>query len=272
MKKIPVWRMTRGILSIFEEQPAYEKGCDGSNGKCDCIGMQRGAGEREGVTDIKGMNGTNYALRHTYENVQKIKKVSQLREGDAVLKFRDKDDDNMPLPDQYRKGGADYSAKWGEMNCTHTGYVSSTNPLEITHMTSPTAKKDTKLGKWSYFGQIPFVDYENRQEPAEDGPVTEQTAYVYADSGKTVKMRAKPSALCRLYWDVPIGSEVLVTGTDGDWTAISWAGRSGWMKSKFLVTGKTYRRFTVTISGLDETQADALIKQFPQGVKEEEVG
>lgn len=271
MKKIPVWRMTRGILSIFEEKPGYEKGCDGSNGKCDCIGMQRGAGEREGVTDIKGMNGTNYALRHTYENVQKIKNVGQLREGDAVLKFRDKDDDNMPLPDQYRKGGADYSARWGEMNCTHTGYVSSVEPLIITHMTSPTAMQDTKLGKWSYFCQIPFVDYEDREDPTEDEPEM-QTAYVYAASGKTVKMRAKPSALCRLYWDVPVGSEVEVSGHDGNWSLISWAGRDGWMKSEYLVTGKKYMRYTVTISGLDETQANALIEQYPKAIKEAEVG
>ena len=113
MKKISVESFLRGLYSIYEEHPKYEKGCDGSNGKCDCIGMGRGALEREGVEDVKGMNGTNYAARHTILDLQKIKKVKQLHIGDVVLKVRDKDDASMRLPDQYRKGGNDYSQKWG---------------------------------------------------------------------------------------------------------------------------------------------------------------
>ena len=274
MKKIPVWKMVRGVLAIHEKHCKYDKGCDGSNGHCDCIGMQRGAAKNEGVDDIQGMNGTNYALRHTYLNVQKIKNKNQLREGDAVLKFRDKDDSNMRLPDQYRKGGSDYSAKWGEMNCTHTGTVTSTDPLIITHMTSPTSKQDKDLGNWTYFGQFPFVDYADDQKPAEDDNTMEptHTAYVYASSGKTVKMRAKPSTLSRLYWEVPINSEVVVMSQDGNWSEIIWAGRTGYMQTKFLMTGNNYRRYTVTVKGMDEAQKDALIKLYPQAIVEEEKG
>ena len=43
MKKITADQYVRGVNSIYVEQPDYDLGCDGSNGKCDCIGMGRGA-------------------------------------------------------------------------------------------------------------------------------------------------------------------------------------------------------------------------------------
>ena len=256
MKKITPEEYVDGVRSIYVEQPSYDKGCDGSNGKCDCIGMVRGALKRKGITDISGMNGTNYALRHKLQNVQKIKKVDQLRVGDVVLKFRDKDDASMQLPDQYRKGGNDYSATWGEMNCTHIGTVTSVNPLEITHMTSPTAKIDTSLGKWTYFGQLPWVDY--AEEPEESAA---KWVRVWADSGKTVKMRAKPSRLCRTYWDVPIGSEVILMNRGNDWSEIIWAGRTGYMMTKFLKENND-EIYTVTIKNLNKEQAEAIIQEW----------
>ena len=145
MKQITQDEYCEGVESIYVEQPGYKEGGDGEDNECDCIGMGRGALIRKGIPEdeIKGMNGTNYALRHTFLNVQKIKSEKQLRRGDIVLKTRDKDDKSMRLPDKYRKGGSDYSEKWGETNCTHYGTVTKEWPnLEITHMTSPTAKKD----------------------------------------------------------------------------------------------------------------------------------
>ena len=49
MKKITVNKYVEGVNSIYIEQPAYATGCDGSNGKCDCIGMCRGALIRGGA-------------------------------------------------------------------------------------------------------------------------------------------------------------------------------------------------------------------------------
>ena len=142
MKTVTVDQFCKGVESICVEQPAYREGGDGSDGTCDCIGMSRGGLERAGATDITNMRGTNQAARKTIKNLQKIKKADQLKKGDQVLKVRDKDDESMKLPDRYRKGGADYDPTWGETNFTHIGTVTKTDPLEITHMTSPTAKKD----------------------------------------------------------------------------------------------------------------------------------
>ena len=70
MKKISQDKYVEGVNSIYIEQPGYKSGKDGSNGECDCIGMGRGALKREGVGDVKGMNGTNYAARHTILDLQ----------------------------------------------------------------------------------------------------------------------------------------------------------------------------------------------------------
>ena len=261
MKTITPDAYCRGVLSIYEEQPKYRTGGDGSDGTCDCIGMGRGALKREGATDVKGMGGTNYAARHTFQGLQQLKKEAQLSKGQIVLKTRDKSDKNMPLPDQYRKGGDDYSEQWKETNFTHYGTVVQTNPIRICHMTSPTAKIDSSIKGWGYFGNLPWVK-DDGQEPQEA-----VWARVTAEKGSTVKMRAKPSTLCRLYWEVPVGSEVILMEPEETWSGIIWGGQSGWMQSKFLRTGEP--TYTVTIGGLSKALAEAITGQYGGSIEEE---
>lgn len=263
MQKITPDKYCECIESIYIEQPDYHEGHDGSDGQCDCIGMCRGALIRAGVDGVKNMNGTNQAGRKTIRNLQKLKSTGQLRKGDVVLKVRDKDDPSMKLPDRYRKGNADYDASIGEINFTHIGTVTNADSLEITHMTSPKPKKDYKIGNWSYFGQLPWVSDEAEPDPEV------MKALVVADSGKTVKMRARPSSLCRLYWDVPIGSEVILMKNEGTWSEIIWENRTGYMQSKFLNTTRTY---AVIIPGLPENVADEVVSLYPGARKELERG
>lgn len=275
MDQISVERYLEGVESIYREKPTYKTGHDGSDGQCDCIGMCRGALKREGVTGIKNMNGTNTAARKTIVGLAKIESTSQLCLGDVVLKVRDKDDPDMPLPDKFRKGGADYDPTWGETNFTHIGTVTGVDPLEITHMTSPTAKKDTKIGNWVYFGVLPWVASDvpvpDPQPEPEPGPEPEpaiETATVMAPTGGTVKMRAKPTTSCSLYWDVPVFSIVDVLEKDcafssgENWSKIQWTGRTGFMMSKFLNFNTTIL-WTVHIPHLTEDQARALLARYP---------
>ena len=54
-------------------------------------------------------------------------------------------------------------------------------------------------------------------------------------SGKTVKMRQKPTTKCSMYDDVPIGATVTLDEYGSDWSKISYGRRKGWyMMSKFL--------------------------------------
>jgi hypothetical protein len=266
MKKVSVSKYIEGVESIYEEMPAYEEGHDGSDGKCDCIGMCRGGLERAGATGVTNMRGTNQAARRAIENLRKIETDPVVQVGDVVLKTRDKDNPEMPLPDRYRKGGSDYDPNIGEINFTHIGTVTSTNPLEITHMTSPTAEKDKSLKGWSYSGQLPWVEYGDDPGPDPEPVPKEQYAIVYSENGKPVKMRAKPSTSCRLWWEVPVGSEVLVHEKGPEWCKITWAGQDGYMMTRFLhFEGSPEGQCTVTIPGLTIEQAKALIAEYPNG-------
>ena len=268
MGQITVDRYLEGIEAIYKEKPAYELGHDGSDGKCDCIGMCRGALKRGGASDVKNMNGTNTAARKTIVSLTRIESAAQLCLGDVVLKVRDKDDPDMPLPAKFRKGGSDYDGTWGETNFTHIGTVTGVDPLEITHMTSPTAKKDTKLGNWVYFGCLPWVESdipvpEPPPEPDPDPePFVPQTATVTAPTGGTVKMRAKPSTSCGLYWDVPVFSLVDVIEKGDEWSHIKWTGRAGYMMSRFLNFNTTIL-WTAHVPHLTEEQARALLARYP---------
>lgn len=275
MKTVKVKAYIDGVESIYVEQPKYQEGHDGSDGLCDCIGMCRGGLKRAGATDITNMKGTNQAARKTIQKLAIIDYVKNLRVGDVVLKTRDKDDPNMPLPDKYRKGGSEYDSVVGETNFTHIGTITCLDPLEITHMTSPTAKKDKSLKGWSYYGKLPWVDYDSEPEPEpEPGPEPEPQTYaiVVSENGKPVKMRAKPSTKCRLYWEVPVGSEVLILEWEDNWCHIQWAGQTGYMMSAFLRPTGGSDLYTVIIPHLTLYQAEALLERYPGSHMEIERG
>ena len=59
-------------------------------------------------------------------------------------------------------------------------------------------------------------------------------AVVHAENGSTVKLRNKPTTLSNLYWDIPIGTTVVVLSKNDEWTQIEVNGRVGYMMTKFL--------------------------------------
>ena len=101
-------------------------------------------------------------------------------------------------------------------------------------MTSPTAKKDKKLGNWTYVCELPYVDYSGEG----DKPMNEQ-AIVHSSNGLSVNMRAKPNTSGALIMRVPNGAKVEIIGSSGDWDEIKYSGKTGWMMAKFLVSGDT---------------------------------
>lgn len=204
-----------GIQSIYDEQPKYKIGHDGSDGYCDCIGMIKGALERAREKNVN-LHGTNQAAREVILNLKKIVGSSDLKLGQVVLKVRDKDDKSYPLPAKYRGTG-------NETNYTHIGTVTGVYPLEITHMTSPTAKKDTSVKNWAYVGDLPYIKGDKTM-----------TASVYADSGGTVNMRASQSSKGKLIEKVPVGTEVEVLEFGDTWSRIRYGSKTGFMMNKYL--------------------------------------
>lgn len=87
--------------------------------------------------------------------VQNVKSASALQTGDIVFKAYAPGESGYNLPKRYKPGGAYYN---GDLNdYYHVGVVTRTSPLQITHMTTPTVKVDTKIGKWQYYGKLTYL-------------------------------------------------------------------------------------------------------------------
>ena len=228
MLKVPVSTFIKNINTIYNKKPKYKLGCDGYD-ECDCIGMPRRAIKMAGITP-SGMSGTNYFARYTVKNLKKITSVSQLKVGDAVLKVAAIDHPSWPLPSKYRKGGSNYT---GDLNnYSHIGTVTKTNPLEITHMTSPTAKKDTKLGNWSYFGEYPVVEYSKQQQNTEDLVVISvENATVI---GGSLNMRKDTDTSSARITVIPSGSTVAVLEKGSVWCKAVYNEFTGYVMTKYL--------------------------------------
>ena len=269
MKKVTVEKFIAGVGSIYEEMPSYEEGHDGSDGKCDCIGMVRGALLRAGATDVKNLRGTNQAARKAINDLRKLTSVAGLRVGSVVLKTRDADNPSMPLPDRYRKGGSDYDPDVGETNFTHIGTVTGLDPLVITHMTTPKPQKDKSLKGWSYAGELPWVNYDDQPEPEPPKPEPPKptTAVVFAHTGSTVNMRRSPNIGAALVERVPVGETVEVLQYGDEWCHIKWKWFKGYMMTRFLIFDGDVPpiKYTVTIPGLSKEYAERILMDFPNG-------
>lgn len=142
--------------------------------------------------------------------------------------------------------------------------------------TSKFAGKTIPNGGWNRVGlfleKIAYAGISPEPGPDPDPgpePPDPEYAIVVAESGSTVKMRAKPTQSCDLYWDVPIGAEVLVYEWDAKvdkkgqaWSRIRWAGQDGYMMKEFLrdedEPDDHSGFWTVTITGLTYDQAEDL--------------
>jgi len=228
-------------MDIVNAKPEYELGCS-SKKKCDCIGMIKYSLRENGVTLTT--TGTNWTFRNQIRSQRKISSVGDLQVGNVVFKSRAPGDSGYALPSKYQKGGSAYN---GDLNdYCHIGVVKSLSPLRIIHMTGPTAKTDTAIGKWKWAADMKkeyISDAEPEPTPTptpdpdpEPAPYTD-VATVYAEKGKWVKMRKQPSAKCSVYDDVPVGATVTVVSHGYEWTRINYGRRKGWyMMTKFLQT------------------------------------
>ena len=264
---ITVERYIDGINSIYVENPSYAIGHDGSDGKCDCIGMPKGAIRRAGG-DPSGLSGTNYAARFTIKNLQPIAGSSQLKLGQVVLKKREPGESGYALPEKYKPGGKSYTGDLRDYY--HIGTVTRQYPLEITHMTSPKAKKDTSIGKWAFFGDLPQVEYSPSPEPDPD-PSAKLPTLRRGDRGDAVGLAQTEltNSGC------PCGEIDGVFGqkTEEAVRAFQWKngldvdgiiGQRTW--SKLLQTDED-AYCTVFIQGLTEAEADELVRLYPNAIK-----
>lgn len=205
--------------------PYESPGTNDKNG-IDCSGMFVKMYRDQGA---KIYHGSNTIFREYCSETGKITSAKDLQVGMAVFKCK-------PWTDADR-GNRWYGTEPG--NLSHIGFVTSVNPLEITHCTSPVAKTDSTIGKWAYWGKLKDVDYGGSPSPEpgpdpEPTPVT-KTMYVYTENGKPVNMRRKPSQQAALVERVPYGASVIWTKNNGKgWAYVKYHGFVGWMMEDFL--------------------------------------
>ena len=142
-----------------------------------------------------------------------------------------------------------------------------------------TSKFDGKTipnGGWNRVGlfmeKIAYSGIEPSPEPSPEPEPTTQYAIVVSENGKPVKMRAKPSTKCSLYWEVPVGSEVIILDWDDSWCHIQWAGQKGYMMTCYLKPIGSSDLYTVVIPHLTVYQAEDLLARYPDATMEVERG
>lgn len=238
------------IMKLKSLNLAYKQPGIGDDGTCDCIGMIIGAFKRMGLKWI-GIHGSNYAARYDIENLQPIRSIEDLQEGDIVFKACEQGSTKhkWDLPKRYHKGGAYYNGDLRDYY--HVGVVTQINPLKIaplniTHMTSPKMRVDTKLDQnknsvWGYYGKSKTLlkaagkVIKPSTPISEPIPSTGSEAIVVANSGNSVFLRQYPSKNCRTWERVPVGTKVTIVEPGEVWAKVNCGKRKGWyMMAEFL--------------------------------------
>ena len=209
----------------------YSLGSDGTNGKCDCIGLIIGAlrlaGEKWPWT-----HGSNYAARNRINNLRKINKTKELKLGELVFKAKEPNESGYDLPSKY-KSGSDLRDYY------HVGVVTNTKPFEIMHCTSVAGgiKRDTSLGKWNYAGELDLVNYDslgnlNKEltNPEENEMLFEAKA---VNSGAYLNLRSGPAQSYKVLAKIPRDSMVEVIEIyDDTWWRVKFEGEVGYAMCK----------------------------------------
>ena len=234
------------VQKIKSLNPSYKQPGDGSNGICDCIGLVIGAIRRMGLT-WTGIHGSNYAARYQIVNLRKITSLSEMELGDVMLKAYEKGHKKWTLNKypRYLPGGSMYTGDLKDYY--HAGVVTSVNPIQITHMTSPKMKvftvksmSDLVSSNWLYHGKAkPIVNAAQDKPDTPDTkpdktPTTGSKAVVVADSGGTVNMRAGSNTNTRILMRVPLGVTVDILTPGENWAHIKYGNMTGYMMAKFL--------------------------------------
>jgi len=223
--QITAARFLSAIQQNEQRVKEYSLVCDGSGGKCDCIGLIIGALRLAGLT-WSGTHGSNWAARNAVTGLHRISNAGSLIPGIVVFKARKPGDEKYALP-------AAYDGSPDRLDYYHVGVVTSINPLRITHCTSVPGgiKVDNSLGAWRYAAKLKQVNYEQEERPMD----VLYEATVYADNGLPVRMRNQPSTNGKVIEQIPCGAVVdVLEEINDDWARISDQGVEGCMMRKFL--------------------------------------
>lgn len=214
-----------GIKNNARRIVAYQLGHDGSDGKCDCVGLIIGAlrlcGEK-----YKATHGSNYFARNYTRDLRKIASSATLQPGMLVYKVHNPGEsgyDSQTIGNKYKNSGdlRDYY---------HIGVVQSIKPLCIAHCSVGGMHYDTRVGKWAYCGFCKVVDYTMNDD--KKPIVAGEKAVVDTPNDGTLNVRADPRMNGRILLRIREGDSVEILETNGEWARIR--AEIGWVQTKFL--------------------------------------
>ena len=237
-----VKRFIGKVREIFASNPKRREPGDGSDGTCDCIGLIIGAIRRMGLK-WTGIHGSNWAARKEFVKLEPIRSVSDLEEGDVVLKGCPPTKKGWDLPSRYRSGGKYYNGDLTDYY--HAGVVDSVYPkLQIRHMatkmTIDTKLDHNKNSVWNYHGKLKILAKAAGgviPEPTPVDPVTPtegSKAVVVAKSGGTVNLRKTPKTGFNVIKRVPLLTTVEILEPGEKWAKIKYGNLTGYMMAEFL--------------------------------------
>lgn len=223
---LSVEQFMNGVNKNAARIKAYKQPNDGSDGTADCIGLIIGGLRLAGVK-YTGIHGSNYFARLCMKYVDPIIEENDLSVGDIVYKAKTPGQKGYALPDRYKPGGQYYD---GDLNdYYHVGVVKSVNPLCIEHCSTGGMHYDDSIGKWAYYGQCNYVDYEGGEE------MKWATVVRTSDSkGDKVNMRIAPSKAGKIVEQVPFGARIEILQDNGDWCKVRFGDKEGWMMSNYI--------------------------------------
>lgn len=216
----------QSLIEVFRRIVGWPYASPGVNGPggIDCSGAFVYAYRQFGQ---RIYHGSNRIIRVYCRDVQAVNGLSGLRPGMAIFRSR-KDTSRMKA--EYRPGGRYYNPALPE-DFYHVGLIASVSPLQIINATSPKARIDTSLRRWTHAGYLKAVDYADEAPPAEETA----TAVVTAETGGSVNLRKAPDQKSPVLARVPLGQTVtLLARVDETWQQVRWQGREGYMMKMFL--------------------------------------
>ena len=141
-------------------------------------------------------------------------------------------------PSKYKPDGLGNANHIGIKTGRNEGAINSSSSRGCVAV-SKFKDKTIPNGGWNIVGLYKKFDYgksinEKLEHGGGEDVKTPMQGKVTAPTGSTVKLRQKPSTSCKVYWDIKIGTSVLVVDYGPEWCKVIVSGLTGYMLTKFI--------------------------------------
>ena len=245
--QIPVQQLIALFRRMYDEHWRYVWG-KAETGCVDCSGAFVWAYRQFGKTIAHGSN----TIARQY--VAELLPVSAASPGMAAFKKLSPGANGYSLPEKFRPGGAAYNGDLGDYY--HIGLVDETGRYVLNAQGTQAGFTRTKISKWACVGKLKAVQYDKNEEakPMQDYIVT-------APNGGLVNLRENPNERAAILTRVRSGEKVQAVALDDpDWMRVDYAGKIGYMMSRYLVPASESYHGSITLNQSDVEKAQQAIQ------------